>query len=226
MKNSKIVAIICIIFLFSSCLPENDITLVLNQTNPIDDVVPLEYRIEMEEYMPFYNGNNPPYICDEFLISPMEVVFSSGGGYEAGKICTDTYILFEQNEDNDLLRYVEESGDSYISSDSVFCYGTDNNFTSYFVSEGKSSGVYVKMAMILSGTIDHDGISNVYYAFIMLDKGPDPKDKIVDVGVFRIFKDSDNLAEDSNWYKSAFISDKKGNSALSNITSESNNLKH
>ena len=39
----------------------------------------------------------------------------------------------------------------------------------------------------------------------MLEKGPDPEGKLVEEGTYRIFKDSDGLAENSYWNKSTII---------------------
>ena len=33
----------------------------------------------------------------------------------------------------------------------------------------------------------------------MVDKGEDPENQIIDVGVFRVFKDEDGLAAKTNW---------------------------
>ena len=36
-------------------------------------------------------------------------------------------------------------------------------------------------------------------AFVVVDKGEDPENQIIDVGVFRVFKDEDGLAAKTNW---------------------------
>jgi hypothetical protein len=55
------------------------------------------------------------------------------------------------------------------------------------------------MSNFISGTLTSSGISDFHSAFIMLEKGPDPSNKLVAVNTYRVFKDGDNLAERYNW---------------------------
>lgn len=65
--------------------------------------------------------------------------------------------------------------------------------------EGYSSGIYVKDALVISGTITPEGIKDLRRAFVVVDKGEDPENQIIDVGVSRVFKDEDGLAAKTNW---------------------------
>ena len=43
------------------------------------------------------------------------------------------------------------------------------------------------------------GISNLYYAFIMVEKGSDPNHDLMEEGIFRVFKDKDGLSVNTTW---------------------------
>lgn len=192
---------------FSSCLQVGYETLILNEINIMDEVIPVEYRLLLEQAMPIYNGNTPPFIEGTYLVSKHELVNSSLAADSPGDIYVDKTIQFS-NQDNqkNILSYSGKELDiSFESSDSVYIIGAGNDFTIYFISIGESKGIYNKKASIISGTITDSGIQNYYFAFVMLEKGPDPEGKLVEEGTYRIFKDSDGLAENSYWNKSTII---------------------
>ena len=62
-----------------------------------------------------------------------------------------------------------------------------------------SESVTSKTALVISGTKASDGIHNLRYAFVVVEKGADPNNHIMDVGDFRVFKDNDELAKTSDW---------------------------
>jgi hypothetical protein len=194
--------------ILSSCLSEGYNTLILTEKNKMDDVIPVEYRISLEESMPIYNGDTPPLIEGTYFISTHTLVSSSLSGDTPGKEYMDKIIRY-RNQDmlQNILSFDSKEGTlSFATSDSVYIVGSGNDFTTYFVSEGYSYDVYTKTANILSGTITSSGIQNYYYAFVMLEKGSDPDEEVVDVGTYRVFYDSDGLSENTSWDKSALIS--------------------
>lgn len=65
--------------------------------------------------------------------------------------------------------------------------------------EGTSSGIYTKTALVISGTKTNTGIKGIRYAFVMVEKGDDPDTKLMDEGVFRVFEDGDGLALIATW---------------------------
>ena len=48
------------------------------------------------------------------------------------------------------------------------------------------------------GTKSSSGIRNLEYAFVMVEKGDDPNHKLMEEGVFRVFKDKDGLAANAS----------------------------
>jgi hypothetical protein len=76
--------------------------------------------------------------------------------------------------------------------DSVFVRtNRDNGYTIFFRAEGTTDGVSYKSLRILSGTRSSNTqsftLENTYDCFIMLETGPDPDDKVADVGTIRVF---------------------------------------
>jgi hypothetical protein len=215
MKRVKIVLWLLMPILITSCLNEGDETIVLDEVNPIDKVIPVDIRGLLEESMPIYSGSTPPNIEGTFLVSVNELVSSSLTADDPGDIFNDLTLNFSnQDSKKNLLSYKEKQNDSSSSSDSVLIVGKGNDFTAYFTAKGISSGIKTKEATIISGTISSKGIVDFYYAFVMLEKGSDPENQLIDEGSYRVFMDRDGLAENSSWNKSTNISELKGSYIL------------
>jgi len=209
MKNFKlIVPVLCLAMLIASCSKNGDETLTLpliEKVAPIDNVVPDSIQKKLIDYMPIYKGSIPPAIEGIYLASPFEVVISTGGGYNPGKIISDMTVEFYK-QSSKILAYKEKCGSSTSSSEKVEIMGSGKNFTAFFTTTGTSQGISNKQATIISGTVSLTGISNFHFAFVMLQKASDPDGKLVDVGTYRVFKDNDYLAKNTTWTKSANIS--------------------
>lgn len=168
----------------------------------INVVIPQELLDQIKDYMPIYDGVNPPNVEGTFLIDPYVYVYTSDGFYEAGHQI-DSYLMrfYNQNMTTNTLDYNGRhvTQDAFQNGNGVFISGTGNNFTIYFNTEGESYGIYLKTALIVSGTLTADGIANLRRAFVCIDKGDDPDGDLLDVGTFRVFKDNDELCERSEW---------------------------
>ncbi len=176
-------------------------------TDRIRTVVPEEYLEDIAPYIPIHNGNNPPKIEGQFLMSPLTLVHSSGGGYEPGDVFNDLYLMFyNQDMKNNTLDYMEAQASSSATGTGAFISGEGNDFTVFFNTEGinhySDYDINTKKALILSGTKTSEGIKDLYYTFVMVDKSNDPKNHIVDVGTFRVFYDSDGLSVPTNYFNS------------------------
>jgi len=162
--------------------------------------IPVEYLSKMSAYMPIYSGSTPPIVEGTWLMSPTTVVYDGQGNWEAGKVINDvTFHFSSQNTSQNTIEYSKKEGQSYANASNVAVLGKGNNFTAFLISEGKNGNISTKEAALVSGTITDSGIKNMYYAFILLDKSADPDKKIVDVGVFRCFKDGDDLSGPTSW---------------------------
>ncbi len=94
----------------------------------------------------------------------------------------DMYLAFFEHANGIDLSYQSQQGGINESQELIEVVGSGNNFTAYFKSGNIST--------IISGTLSQDGIIDFYYAFIMLD-----------VNIYRIFKDGDDFAEKQTWLR-------------------------
>jgi hypothetical protein len=176
----------------------------------IAQVIPEDIRKEIEPYIPLYEGKNPPNINGTYLIEPVELVYDSGDSYKPGfDKFFPFYIKFSnQNPNNNTIDCQQKEfykGKRYGESEGkgVYISGEGNNFTVYFDSTGESFfdeySVVTKKADIISGKKTDDGIKDIRHVLIMLEKGSDPKNKVMKVGKFRVFKDGDEMAKNATW---------------------------
>ncbi|NDV80525.1 fimbrillin family protein [Bacteroides sp. 51] len=168
----------------------------------INEVVPTEMQEKIKDYMPIYNGSTPPNVMGTYLCSPNYMIHSSipGETNDDYDFADRLFRFSNQNFTNNTLDYDSKQGaDGQSSGKGYFISGSGDNFTVFFNTTGTSYGISIKMATVISGTKTSQGIKNYRYAFLMLEKGPDPENKLVEVGTFRIFKDENELASNSTW---------------------------
>ena len=191
----------------------SDETYEFTVDNRLEDVLPEEFRVLIEPYMPIHKGTNPPNVEGVYLNSPAVLVYSSDGGYDPGKVFADNYLRF-QNQDmkNNTIDYEakEVSKGSTLSTESgpgAFISGTGNDFTIFFNTTGiiyeDEYNVSYKEALLISGTLSDSGIRDFYSGFVMVEKSSDPKEYLIDIGTYRVFKDRDGLAAFANWPNNA-----------------------
>jgi len=171
----------------------------------IEQVVPGDIRQKMEPYIPIYDGKNPPNVEGCYLIEPFETVYCEdygNGGFEPGALMVPYYInLTSQSKENNTIDMEECSSDfdSYSIGEGAFISGEGKNFTVFFNTIGTSFGIYKRTALLISGTKATDGIKNLRYAFVMVEKGDDPENKLMKEGVFRVFQDKDGMSYSDTW---------------------------
>ena len=162
----------------------------------LDDVLPEEIRDKIEEYIPIYNGANPPNIEGTFVAFPVVAVYCEDGRYDPGDRIGNslTFYFYNQNMVDNTLDYRSEEGSvASFKGNGVFISGSGNNFTVFFNATGVDHGVKATTATIVSGTKTAEGIKDLYYVHTMIEKD-DPSGILMDEGVFRIFKDEDGLS--------------------------------
>lgn len=173
-----------------------------------DDVVPDDIKEELDEWIPIHTGVNPPIVEGAYYIEPFVTVHcedEGNGGYEPGELIIPVTIKFSnQNTYNNTVDYneKEDEGDMQGEGKGAFISGSGNDFTAFFNVEGINGGIYTKTALVISGTKSSSGIKDLYYAFIMVEKGNDPDNELMKEGVFRVFKDKDGLSVNTTWTKS------------------------
>ena len=170
----------------------------------IDHVIPPEYKDRMDPYITIYEGANPPNIEGIYLLSPNELTYDTTNQFEIGHVFSDMYFRFyNQDMVNNTLDYQEKQKSSEGSGTGCFISGEGNNFTVYFnvdvTSRYEKYDISLKEALVISGTKTDDGIKNLEYAFVIVDKSSDPEQYVIDPGDFRAFKDGDGLGVTTTW---------------------------
>ena len=177
------------------------------EVSRIQHVVPDELLNIMSPYIPIYDGANPPVVEGTYVISPKILSYNSdpSSGYKPGKIVLDGYLIFSnQDPMTNTINYrgVEVNSSNVIKGEDngsgAFISGEGNNFSIFFKTEGVSyydgeEATSVK-ALIISGTKEANGIKDIYYAFVMLDKN-DPHNHLMKKDAFRIYVDEDGFAD-------------------------------
>ena len=173
-----------------------------------EDVVPDDIREDLDDWIPIYSGVNPPIVEGSYFIDPFETVHCEDegvGGYDPGHIVNSMIIKFSnQNTSNNTVDYNEktEGGNATGEGNGAFISGSGNDFTAFFNVTGATDGISTRTAVVISGTKSSSGISNLYYAFVMVEKGYDPDNDLMQEGVFRVFKDKDGLSVNTSWTRS------------------------
>ena len=188
----------------SDAVGPKSITLKGHTETRIDQVIPPDIREKLEEHITIYDGVNPPNVEGEYVIKPCELSYDSGFNIEPGYVFADCFIKFyNQDSHKNTIDYQEKQSSSETVGEGAFISGEGNNFSIFFNTKGISYfddyNVYTKEALVISGTKTADGIKNLEYAFIMVDKSDDSQSFIMPVGDFRAIKDGDDLAELTTW---------------------------
>lgn len=187
------------------------------------NVVPYDLQAKIGQYIPLYTGTTPPDLNittgkGAILFAPSSTVYCSdylngtGRGFEPGFITNPMlFNFFNQNSSSNTLSiemaeyYVDENSNvtqtSYEQSETAYICGSNNHFTVCYnttgVTVGKKNGnqIEYKTATVISGTKTSTGISNMYRAFVMISKTGDTYNDLMDVNVFRVFKDQDGFSD-------------------------------
>ena len=160
--------------------------------------------------MPTPEGNTPPNIEGCYLMKRYITVYCSDGYYKRGEdLAEEDYIRFSnQNTKKNTIDYQNNAFDStydelYSTEEGTGAYiqGSDNGFTVWFKSWGVVSGTNVRLQTftVISGTRTKDGIRNLHYMTMCVDKQNDYNDRYMAIGTYRIFKDGDGFSPETEW---------------------------
>lgn len=176
----------------------------------ISQVIPEDIRKKMEPYIPIYDGASPPNIEGVYLMDSPRIVFDATGTIDSDYdgFAPMYFKISNQDMTNNTLDFQERQiangkviseGEGY----GAFISGEGSKFSVFFnttdLSHTEEYDATSKTALVISGTKASDGIHNLRYAFVVVEKGADPNNHIMDVGDFRVFKDNDELAKTSDW---------------------------
>ena len=204
MKSKLNLLLLCLVAMLSfSCSDDDDSP---DAGKKIDNIIPQYLRMQIEQYMPIYDGENPPLITGAYHMSPVQLLHSSDGQTPPGKLKDLDFGFYGQK--NKRLDYVmasvsqdQQEHGHYERGEGMYITGEGNNFTAFIATQGKSAGITFTSGVIISGNYDvaKKGIHNLRYATVMIDKLNDPKDKLMKIGVFRVFKDTDGWSDFFDW---------------------------
>lgn len=199
-KHLQGLALLMLSLVLNSCLDKQSgiIALPTSSDGEVDErVIPAEIRTTFSSYVNLYEGTTPPTITGCYEITPMTTVYCSDErGYEPGHVINDMKVYFgEQTNRGIILEYKEQENSSTAVANNVQITGYGPYFTAYFINYGTGNdGVTTtKQSTVISGELTSNGIRNIQYAFIMLEKN-DPYDKMMPVNAYRVFKDGDGMA--------------------------------
>jgi hypothetical protein len=151
-----------------------------------------------KKYMPYYTGVNPPDILGAALVHPNTVVYPTGQPDEPDlKIRFIKDVICGTAYDFDSKQEFQGKSTEYTSVSNFIVQGSSNNFTCYFLFNGKSFGITVKKLYIISGTKTTAGLADLYIGTKLISKGADPQSLLPAAGTYRIYYDF--LAEYTTW---------------------------
>ena len=170
----------------------------------IDHVIPPEIKDEMEPYITIYEGSNPPNIEGVYLMSPDKLKYDATFQFDIGHVFVDMYLRFyNQDMINNTIDYQEKQSRSEGTGTGCFISGEDDKFTVYFnvdeVYDYSKYKIYVKKAVVISGILTEDGIKDLEYAFVFVEKSDDPDNCLIDPGDFRVVMDGDGMGYKTTW---------------------------
>lgn len=171
----------------------------------IEDIIPRVYLNNIKKHMPIYIGDTPPNVEGSYYMNPYVTAYFSDTDNDPGRTLTSQIVNFsDQNENTLTVNTLDDGDNTYYYSKGTHITGYGDYFTVFFDFLGyleRSNGdkIDVRVARIYSGKISSTGISDLYYAFTFTEKGDDPDEEFIDVGVFRIYKDKDGFSENNSW---------------------------
>ena len=149
-----------------------------------------------DQGMPIYTGTTPPELSESYLVSKAILIMSNIPEDRIGNIFDDGILTFTNYQANKLLvTQTLTQGEVVLYGEAAQVSGSGNNFTVAHTMVGyNSKGVYTKMAVVCSATKTPEGLTNLWYAFWMREKGSDPEHTCINVGDYRVITDQDGLA--------------------------------
>lgn len=145
---------------------------------------------------PIYSGTTPPNVEGVYYVDPAEAVYSSDGYFDPGEYASSVYILLS-NQSGSNVTFEMKDDVTAGQGEAAVIAGTGNNFTLYVIANTTNGSATAKVATLITGTKTAGGIKDIRYAGTMIEKN-DPNGIFMDEGTFRIFKDSDELAENAS----------------------------
>ncbi len=166
-------------------------------TREIRKMIPDEIMEQLEESgMTIYSGNTPPILEGTFIISPTIMISSSIANEAVPHQFADSSYTFSNQSNHDLTIEViqeQKSVGSKFEGTGGFIVGQDGNFTIFAEIHQEKSDSWARTAEIISGELKGNGIKNLQFSIVMLEKSGD--NDYINVGEGRLFYDGDSFSE-------------------------------
>lgn len=215
MKKLYILLTLSAAFFLNSCV-ESEISFfedaeALGFTGSEDDIIDFlsrdAYNSLLDLGIPINTGSTPPNVEGAFRMTPYILENSNveNENFEIGDLFADNKFYFSNQDLIDLSidfykETINENG-IIISTESgveSFISGTGSNFTIFVKTEGYSQGssgqVHFVNGVAVSGTLTTDGIQNMKYAFVIIEKTGDVDGEFINEGEGRLFEDADGFS--------------------------------
>lgn len=181
-----------LMIIFTACKKDN--------FKEINQLIPEKMLDEISQHMPIYEGNTPPKIEGNYIISPCELLYCSNQPDLEYTFDDYTFKFYNQKKINNYqtITFVGDNSLMRIDScDYTYIMGKENHFTAYYsIKENHFSGIKYKAAVLISGTKIPQGIADMYLAILILKKSNSMNDDfMMPEKSFRIIYDKDNLVE-------------------------------
>lgn len=204
MKKSTIFILLLSLSFFACLEKDNETVIIPPYVESIPEtIIPSSMIDSLRPYMIIYDGENPPDIEGGFLASPMELIHASD--IYANNNFYNAKLLFSSQSCRNMICYTEEQSSAQLVCDDAIVIGHDANFTFAGRAEMRNAvaGWSCTLGLVISGERSSDGtIRRLEYANIMLEKN-DPYNVLIEVGDFRVYRDSDGTTTPHNWQPSA-----------------------
>ena len=195
-RIAKISLAIILLALFSSCIKDDNATVLLPL--PIGDIQGVTLPDGMIDHIHVNEGTDPPGIMGKYVADAMTIDFASDE-YWNNEFYT-LYMSFTSVVGRHTTTYLEKQNSSSASTTYSRVIGSGNDFTVYFISDmaDPRESWSCKMLTIISGTVSSSGIDNFEYSNAMIEK-TDPYNKIMAAGDYHIFNNNGKLVRRAEW---------------------------
>lgn len=188
-----------------ACTKNDETTIVpIGTEYYVDDILEVIPDTAFREaFGPIHRGAVPPKVEGHYLIAPRIRIGTNMGGLPVGIAESNVNLGFMKQHNGLVVMDLSESTDHH--TDTVFVMGDGQNFTAYCIEDkaydvASDTAVYhvrTKRGLMMSGTVNRDGLADFRMAWIIMEVEDDSGGQMEQypVGTYFIYKDGDGLSE-------------------------------
>lgn len=192
-KNMRNLLIFLLVtFVASACYEDH------SEVIPGQDFIPDDILEKIRENgQPIFEGLNPPDVSGKYRISPLDLISSNFPDNRAPERFADEIVEFTAYNEKELtLKVSLEGARSTGEGFGSFISGSGQNFTIYVrIDRTRDNGLSTIETRLYSGTLEENGISNLYTSVFMVNDGGDPENDLIENGQGRLFRDENGFSE-------------------------------